>query len=217
MLPFLLLLAADWQPLFDGKTLNGWFWTFGPANSIQPSWQATGGEIRTSKSGVEVYLLTLESFADFELQFEWKAARGANSGVKYRFQGYGDSKTGRIEPIGLEYQITDDVSNPDALSTPKHAAGALYEYIAPEKPAPAGPDVWHRARIVARGLHIEHWLDGIRVVDIDLDSPEAAAEFARIKRRSASMLLRQQRRESPIALQFHDGDVRFRALRVRRL
>jgi hypothetical protein len=214
---FVLMSSAEWQPLFDGRTLQGWMWSFDSAANIRPSWEASEGTLRTSKSGEEVYLLTRESFQDFEFEFEWNASPGANSGVKYRFQGYGDSKSGRIEPIGLEYQITDDLANPDALSTPRHSAGALYDYVAPDKAVPARPQVWHRARIVAHGNHIEHWLDGKRVVNIDLDSPHAVAEFAKSTRRSAPMLRQQEKRDSPLALQFHDGDVRFRRLRIRKI
>jgi hypothetical protein len=213
----LLLLAADTQPIFDGNTLNGWRWTDEASPRVQPSWEAGGGILRTSKKGVEVYLLTKEVFTDFEFDFEWKAEHGANSGIKYRMQSFGKSASGRIEPTGLEFQITDDIANPDALSTPRHTAGAIYDYVAPEKPQPAKPDVWHKGRIVARGLHIEHWIDGLRVVNVDLDSKFAEAEFAKSTRRSAAMLRKQEKRESPLALQYHDGEVQFRNLRVRRL
>jgi hypothetical protein len=213
----LLMIAADAQPIFDGHSLNGWRWTDESSPAVEPSWEAGDGILRTAKKGVEVYLLTRETFTDFDFEFEWKAERGANSGIKYRMQSFGKSDSGRIEPTGLEFQITDDLSNPDALSTPRHSAGALYDYVAPEKPAPATPDVWHKGRIVARGLHIEHWIDGSRVVNVDLDSPFAAGEFAKSTRRSATMLRKQEKRESPLALQFHDGEVQFRNLRIRRL
>jgi hypothetical protein len=212
-----LLIAADAQPIFDGSTLNGWRWTDDGSSSVQPSWEAGGGILRTSKKGVEVYLLTKEVFTDFEFDFEWKAERGANSGIKYRMQSFGKSPSGRIEPTGLEFQITDDIVNPDALSTPRHTAGAIYDYVAPEKPRPATAEDWHTGRIVARGLHIEHWIDGVRVVNVDLDSPFAEAEFAKSTRRSKTMLRKQEKRESPLALQYHDGEVQFRNLRVRRL
>ena len=227
--------APQWEPLFDGKSLAGWFWSVSGKHPIPgpPSWVAENGILRTTPhTGTPVYLISRASYGDFELRFEWKAEAGANSGIKYRLQGFHSSAKPsltrdpdpdaphRIEPTGLEYQITDDVANPDAKSTPRHAAGALYDYIEPSpaaKPGPAKADVWHESRIVARGLHIEHWLDGQRVVNVDLDTPEAAALFARSPRKSKDMLRRQDRRESPIALQIHDGVVEFRNLAVRRL
>ena len=124
----------------------------------------------------------------------------------------------QIEPVALEYQITDDERHPDALSGPIHATAALYEYWAPHKDGPARARVWHRGRIVVRGLHVEHWLDGRKVVDIHLDAPEVQAAFAASPRKSSSAVLaKQERRDSPIALQSHDGAVWFRNLRIRRL
>ncbi|MFN9430743.1 MAG: family 16 glycoside hydrolase, partial [Acidobacteriota bacterium] len=74
-----------------------------------------------------------------------------------------------------------------------------------------------RGRIVVRGLHVEHWLDGERVVNVDLDSAEAEASFQQSKRVSRHMLRRQEKRRSPVALQIHDGRVEFRKLRMKAL
>jgi hypothetical protein len=225
MFAFLMLLAS-WARLFDGHSLAGWMWSIDQEAPV-PSWEASGGELRTTPGkGVPVYLLTRDSFSDFELAFEWNAEPGANSGVKYRFQGYWANKQARpkpegperIEPIALEYQITDDEKNRDALSDPRHSCGALYEYWPPDKPAPARANIWHTSRIVARGTRIEHWLDGRKVVDLDLASPPAQEAFRDSRRRGSSPLLaRHERRSSPIALQIHDGVVRFRNLRIRRV
>lgn len=216
LLVLLLLVMSQESVLFDGRTLNGWYWEKGAAVSV-PSWEARHGLLVTTPGhGKEVYLLTREEFEDFDFQFEWRAEAAANSGVKYRIQMFGDSKR-RLEPVGLEYQITDDLANPDALSTPRHAAGALYDYVAPVKTKPAGPGVWHQGRIVVRGRQVEHWLDGERVVNVDLDSPEAEASFELSPRQSRHMLRRQEKRRSALALQIHDGVVEFRNLRVQRL
>ncbi len=167
--------------------------------------------------GKDVYLLSEATFTDFELRFEWRCAPGGNSGIKYRVQRYGDSAR-RIEPTGLEYQITDDETNRDALSTPKHGCGAIYDYVAPRKRGPAKASVWHKGGIVARGLHIEHWLDGECVVQVDLDSEYARAQFEQSQRVESRRILRlQEKRESLIALQLHDEEILFRAIRARRL
>ena len=226
-----MLFAADWKTLFDGKTLNGWMWSTAP-NPPEPSWAVRDGALVTTPGhGKEVYLLTKDSFSDFELEFEWKGEAGVNSGIKYRFQGFWsgeppngrvsqqpDEGAGRIEPIALEYQIADDTANKDALSDAKHACASLYEYWPATKDGPARPGVWHTGRIVARGMHIEHWLDGKNVVDVDLDSPQMKAAFAASPRkRSSPLLMKHERRDSPIALQIHDGVVAFRSLRIRPL
>ena len=94
----------------------------------------------------------------------------------------------RIEPVALEYQISDDEANEDATSDPKHSAAALYEYWPPAKQSPARANVWHSGRIVARGLHIEHWLDGRKVIDVNLDSPEVQAAFTASSRRGSAAI-----------------------------
>lgn len=216
MIGAVLALLAGWTSLFDGRSLDGWMWSRA-ADPPTPSWTAEHGMLRTTpERGERVYLLTRDSFTDFELEFEWKLEPGGNSGIKYRFQMYGDGSR-RIEPVGLEYQIADDEGNPDAAGDPKHSTGAIYEYVAPNKRGPAKAGVWHTGRIVVRGLHIEHWLDGEKVVDVNLDAPEVRAGFHSSRRRSAPMLNRQDKRDSPFALQFHDGAVWFRSLRLRRL
>jgi hypothetical protein len=233
MRTFLFLVLAlpafaesGWISLFDGRSLEGWMWST-DANPPAPAWRAENGMLRTTPGdGKPVYLLTRESFTDFEMEFDWKMEEGGNSGVKYRFQGYwvkGQARPEpegpeRIEPIGLEYQIIDDARHPDALSDPKHATGAIYEYWPANKGEAVRPDVWHTSRIVARGLHIEHWLDGKKVLDVDLSATEVQQSFAASRRRGSSPLLaKHERRTSPVALQFHDGIVWFRNLKIRRL
>src|SRR5581483_2763307 len=162
------------RPLFNGRDLDGWTWSI-EKDPPAPSWAAEDGTLRTTPGkGQEGYLLTREWFGDFDFSFEWNGEAGCNSGVKYRFQGYwvkGELRQtpegpGRIEPVALEYQIADDERHPDALKDDKHSTGALYEYWPAQKTGPAKANVWHTGRIVARGLHIEHWLDGRKVVDI---------------------------------------------------
>ena len=215
-----------YRPLFNGRDLDGWTWSM-ETHPPAPRWAAGNGILRTTPGkGSEVYLLTRESFTDFDFSFEWNCEPGCNSGVKYRFQGYwvrGELRPNaegpdRIEPVALEYQIADDERHPDALGGPKHATAALYEYWPAHKTAPAKAEVWHTGRIVAHGLQIEHWLDGRKVVDIALDTPEVQESFRQSARRGSSpVLAKQERRSSPIALQFHDGAVRFRNLKIRLL
>lgn len=226
MLPLAFAQPAGERALFDGRTLSGWMWSI-EANPPAPSWAAEDGMLRTTPGkGQEVYLLTRESFRDFDLSFEWNGEPGCNSGIKYRFQGYWVKSAlrqepegpDRIEPVALEYQIADDEAHPDALADARHSTAAVYEYWPAQKTGPAKANVWHTGRIVAKGLHIEHWLDGAKVVDIELDSPQVQEAFRASSRKGSSpVLAKQERRSSPIALQFHDRTVRFRNLRIRTL
>lgn len=151
---------------------------------------AEDGDLRTTPGkGQEVYLLTRDSFGDFDLSFERNGEPECNSGIKHRFRGYWaggnlrQSPEGptRIEPVALEYQIADDERNP-----------------------------------VLVGLRIEHWLDGRKVVDVTLDDPAVQEAFRKSSRKGSSpALAKQERRSSPIAVQTHDGVARFRNLVIR--
>ncbi len=226
LLAGLALAQPGERQLFNGRNLDGWMWST-EKNPPPPSWAAESGILRTTPGkGQEVYLLTRDSFGDFDFSFEWIGEPGHNSGVKYRFQGYWVNEEirdtpagpGRIEPVALEYQISDDARLPDAVKDVNHSTAAIYEYWPAQKMGAAEVNQWHTGRIVARGLHIEHWLDGRKVLDVSLDSPEMQASFHHSTRRlSAAALAKHERRSSPIALQFHDGTVRFRNLRIRPL
>ncbi len=208
-------------------------------------------------------LVTVEKFHDFDFEFEWKISPRGNSGVKYRLQGYLRPKPGVttprsiddlfidaaalshgaphdwfIYPIGFEYQITDDQGASDALTGPRRSTAALYDLLPAAKSGPALAGVFHSSRIVVRGSHFEHWLDGKMVLSGDFDSPEfrQAVEASRKRwqerqRQGKSdpwntpasrfelldALSTQRVREAPIALQHHASGVWFRNLRIRRL
>ncbi|MEW6072771.1 MAG: DUF1080 domain-containing protein [Planctomycetota bacterium] len=201
----LLEAKAGWRLLFDGASTAGWT---GPGGSAAPAgWEVQDGCLhRAAGAGG---LLTAEDFGDFELAFEWKIAPGANSGVRYRLRGLG----GPEAPRGPEYQILDGAAGLDAA--PAHRAGALYDLAAPADSPPAAAGEFHRARIVAWGNRIEHWLDGVRVVAADLESAEWAEAVAASKFAGVAAFAAPGR--SPILLQDHGGEVWYRSLRLREL
>lgn len=225
--------AQDWQALFDGKSFEHW-------DKRSDLWRIENGAIATNPSSTfrRGDLLTRESFRDFELEFEWKVARGANGGVKYRLQGAYDFRSGvgsadtaadvLIDPsfagpkpvsvIGFEYQMADDENTPDAKRGARWSAGALYQFEPARKSRPARGDQFHRGRIVVRGMHVEHWLDGEKVVETSLDTPGLIwAEPGTYRAAITGMLLAHRNWESPIALQYHNSQARYRSIRVRRL
>jgi hypothetical protein len=203
----------------NGKNLDGWWWwPEGKADAPEPSWAVEGGIIRTTPDkGTPVYLISKASFTDFELSWDWRVEKKGNSGIKYRFQDL--ITTGkRPEPQGLEFQMADDEANPDAISQSSHSTAAIYSYFAPKKSKPAVAEKWHSSRIIAKGLHIEHWLDGVKVVSADLDKPATMEEFRKSDRKKpAEMYLKHDKRTSQIALQIHDGLAEFRNLKIRTL
>ena len=214
--------AAEWRLLFDGRTLAGWR---GLGSDTVPTahWAVVDGAIKKIASGSVPRLadgrplaggdlMTVDSFADFELSFEWRVTPGANSGVKYNV-----SEAMSVDPphsaLGFEYQILDDDRHEDG-QLPSHRASALYDLIAPSAtPRPVGQ--WNSSRILFRGNHGEHWLNGAKVVEFDLgtarmDSLLAASKYRTIPRFG-------ERRRGHIVLQDHGDEVYYRNIKVRPL
>jgi hypothetical protein len=218
--------AGGWILLFDGTSLAGWRGL--GSNSIPAAhWVVEGGAIRKVPSGrVPVQadgqpleggdLMTEGTFRDFELAWEWKVAPGANSGVKYNVS---EARSAVIEPRhaakGFEYQIIDDDRHPDG-KLPTHRTAALYDLVAPnasKRVQPVGE--WNSSRVVLRGTHGEHWLNGQLVVSYDLGTPAMDSALAASKFRDWPWFA--ERRAGHIVLQDHGDEVWFRSIRVRPL
>ena len=122
--------------------------------------------------------------------------------------------------IGFEYQAIDDVENEDAKAGPLHAPGALYD-IAPAARNAARPvGQFNQSRLVLRGNHVVHWLNGEKVAEADLDSAEAAAHIAKRWGQGTpvyELMAKQPKKDCPISLQNHGADAWFRDIKLRRL
>lgn len=161
-----------WKLLWDGKTTQGW------RRADKLTFPSTGWEIKDnlltvlegnggeSTNGGDI--VTVKKYGDFELSLDFKITKGANSGIKYYVAEGLNNGTGSA--IGLEYQILDDANHPDAkLGTGNNRTmGSLYDLI------PALPDKvvnpvgeWNNARILAKNNHIEHWLNGKKIVEYE--------------------------------------------------
>jgi len=166
-------LESGWRLLFDGTTLDGWRGFL--RDEAPGGWQVVDGAITRVGGGGD--LITDEEFADFEISLEWKLEPGGNSGIMYRVS----EGARRTFESGPEMQVLDDDGHADGES-PLTSAGSNYGlHPAPEGVVrPAGE--WNAVRIVVRGAHVEHWLNGIKMVEYELWSPEweqlvAASKF----------------------------------------
>lgn len=215
---------AGWRLLFDGKTLTGWR---GLGYDTVPTthWVVVDGAIKKLASGSLPGgdLMTVDSFADFELSFEWKATPGANSGVKYNVsekmsiaQGGAGTQGGPTHSaLGFEYQVLDDDRHEDA-KLPSHRAGALYDLIAPnDRKHLRHVGEWNRSRIVVRGNHGEHWLNGEKVVEFELGTARMDSLLAASKYKTIPGF--GEKRRGHIVLQDHGDEVYYRNLKVREL
>lgn len=152
--------APDWR---------GWKESGFPAG-----WHVAGGVL--SKDGEVDDLVTQENFGDFELELEWKIGKGGNSGIFYR----GTREYDHIYWSAPEYQLLDDANANDGRSR-LTAAAAAYALYGPPAGVVKPFDEWNKTRIVLKGTHVEHWLNGRKVVEYELQSPDWKAKVAASK------------------------------------
>lgn len=222
--------AGQWQALFDGKTSAGWRTLARPQFPTNGGWAVEDGAIRSLAKGKRADISTERSFRNFELMFDWKLAKGVNSGVKYLVFGMRPNpEVGRLDPdvpkaLGLELQLIDDERVADAKVDASHGTGAMYLFAAPTAKLPPLPvEQWHTARILVRGSHVEHWLDGVKVLDADLESEALRRAFAAPTREDVPKphhldeLKADPSKKYPLVITHHGGDAWYRNLRVREL
>ena len=235
---------AGWILLFDGKTMHGWE---DPRQRNPPgdAWTIEDGALKAQPHPrITEDLFLNRTLKDFELAWEWKISPAGNSGVKYRIQDHlfvprpkpGEKFEASVEKgfenrtgerpqsgqdyvIGFEYQMTD-AANSDARSGGTHSAGALYDVAAPSTAAARPTGEWNQSRLVVRGNHVEHWLNGVKVVDTTLDSPEERAAAEKrwdVAPHVAALLVKQPKKDCPISLQNHGNACWFRSIKARPL
>lgn len=218
--------AAGWRLLFDGHSLKGWR-GLGYDSIPTAHWKVVNGAIEKIASGNVPKmpdgqpanggdLMTVDAFGDFELDFDWKATPGANSGVKYNVsEALSLKNAANHAALGFEYQVLDD-SLSDDNKIPSHLAGSLYDLIPPttaKKLKPVGQ--WNSSRIVFRGNHGEHWLNGVKVLEFELGTPRMDALLAKSKYHTIPGFA--DRRKGHIILQDHGDEVYYRNIKIREL
>jgi len=216
--------AAGWRLLWDGKTTAGWR---GVKTATFPSrkWEIKEGVFtvraaRTPLSSGGGSIITREQFTNFELVTDFKLTPGANSGIKYFVQSNLDPKnqTGAGPSVGCEFQLLDDERHPDAKQgrDGNRTLGSLYDLIPAaitKQPKPIGE--WNTARILVRGKHVEHWLNGQKVLEYERGSAAFRARVAQSKFNNIASF-----GEWPtghILLQEHGDRVHFRNIKIRTL
>src|SRR5215831_12644045 len=237
--------SEGWILLFDGKTYHGWE---DPTKKSPPgdSFVIEDGCLKSvPHARIEEDLFTKGTYRDFELVLDWKIAPAGNSGVKYRIQdrvmlidevkgvkfedrANASMKNRRTDRpakgqeyvIGFEYQVLDNEKNPDARRGTNHQAGALYDMISPTKDATHPVGQFNHSRLVVKGDHVQHWLNGEKVVDGSLNDPGVAqGTGARWGADSPvyKLLVEHPKKDCQISLQNHSSDALFKNIKIRKM
>lgn len=197
--------AAGWKLLFDGQSSTAWR-NFKKASFPSKGWKAEDGWLHClGRDGGDI--VTDMEFENFEFQWEWRQAPGGNSGVKYFI-----TET-RTSPIGHEYQIIDNEHNEDAkLANGKRVTGSLYDVLQPTgaKTRPMGEI--NQSRIVVRNTHVEHWLNGDKVLEYECGSDALKAALTKSKFKSTAGF--GNKIKGRLLLQDHHSEVWFRNLKI---
>jgi hypothetical protein len=164
-----------WELLFDGETTDGWR-GYNKDQFPEQGWTVENGQLTVMESGGDVSgrggdIVTTATYDDFVLKLEWKISEGGNSGIFYR--GI-EQETQPIYWSAPEMQVLDNANHPDADrgEDGNRKSGSLYDLI-PAKPQTfTGHGEWQQVKIVADGPHIEHWLNGEKVLEYELWTPE---------------------------------------------
>ncbi|RYD20867.1 MAG: DUF1080 domain-containing protein, partial [Lysobacteraceae bacterium] len=210
---------AGWKLLWDGRTTAGWRSFAAPA--FPKGWSVADGMLSVKGTGGGD-IVTTRPYRDFELSVDFRLTQGANSGIKYLI----DPALAKGGPaIGLEYQLLDDANHPAAKMgrDGNRTVGSLYDMIPARNlsdPASPGkrvnpPGEWNRAVLVVRGKHVEHWLNGFKMVEYDRGSPAFRALVAQSK--YAKYPHFGEADQGPILLQDHGNRVDFRSIKLREL
>lgn len=210
--------AAGWRLLWDGRTTKGWRGARSP--EFPPSgWQIADGILsvlesggRESRAGGDI--ITVDTYSDFDLKVQFRITPGANSGIKYFVQP--DLNKGEGSAIGLEYQILDDMRHPDAKlgRNGDRTLASLYDLLPAAADKPVRPiGEWNEARIVSQGRHVEHWLNGMKVLEYERASPEFRSWVAISKYKIWKSFGEWPR--GHILLQDHGNRVSFRSIKIR--
>jgi hypothetical protein len=206
-----------WKLLFDGRTTRGW------RGAYRDSFPATGWELRDgviivlpstggeSTNGGDI--VTIDQYSNFELNVDFKLTVGANSGIKYFVTEQQPKSPGSA--IGLEYQLLDDARHPDAKLgiSGNRTLASLYDLIPATNKHPNPVGQWNHAKIIVNGNHVEHWLNGTKVLVYE----RGGKDFLQHKAESKFKDMKDfgGRKKGHILLQDHGNQVFFRNIKIR--
>lgn len=201
--------AAGWKLLFDGKSLAGWT-SFKKTTPPEKGWDIQDGWLHHIAKGGGGDIVSVEKYSEFELSWEWRIAEGGNSGLKYFISD--DRKGGAI---GHEYQMLDDDKHPDGKKGLNRQTAAFYDVLEPANRPVKKPGEINQSRVLVKGNHVEHWLNGAKVLEYELGSDALKAAIAKSKFKNVEGF--GTRLPGRLLLQDHGDEIFIRNLKLRDL
>jgi hypothetical protein len=205
---------AGFKLLFDGRTTDGWRGY--KMKQMPPGWKVIDGVLTRVAGGAGGKgagggddIVTKGEYDNFELRLQWRVGKGVNSGILYR--AIEDAVTSwHVAP---EMQVLDNTGFGDP--NPLHHAGALYDLYAPSKDMTRPISEWNDVRLIANGNHVEHWLNGVKVVECEIGSKDWNERVAKSKFKDKPNFAKATK--GYIVLQDHSGKIEYRNIRIRPL
>jgi hypothetical protein len=195
---------SGWKLLFDGNTTAGWR-SFKKSTFPEKGWKAEQGELRLEGGSKAGDIVTEDTFSDFDLTWEWKIPKGANNGVKYFILEE------RGEAIGHEYQMIDEEADPKMPD--KYKTASFYDVLPPAKDKPLKPPgEWNLSRVLVQGNHVEHWLNGKKVLEYELGSEQVLSAVQKSKFKTVDGFGKKQK--GRILLTYHNDPVSYRNIKI---
>lgn len=205
---------AGWKLLFDGRTTEGWRGY--KMDRMPAGWKAEDGILARVAGGTGGKgagggddIVSIDEYDNFDLVLEWKIKAGGNSGVLFRVV----EKAATSWHESIEMQVLDNTPWPKRSK--KELAGACYDLYAPSKDVTRPVGEWNKARLLVDGNHVEHWLNGEKLLEYDLGSEDWNQRVAASKFKDKPLFAKAPK--GRICLQDHSDRIEYRNLKIRPL
>ena len=198
----------EWKLLFDGVSLKEW--TTVDGKPVLSGWEIGNGCITAKKDARPGDIISVDEYANFELSIDYNIETGCNSGVKYFFTNYQVGGN-----LGMEYQIIDDIAGEDTKQA-NHLCGSFYDVLAPDESQKKvnQPGRWNNIRIIVKGMNVEHWLNGKKILEFTRGSENYFSAVSQSKF-SKTLPVFGIIQKGHLLLQYHGGQVSFKNIKIK--